>query len=109
MSMDYRMQDKDSRYLNLGRDGADEYQLPPDIDLSSLGQMVSHSWDDGRDSFQLLAYQYYGTTKLAWLIMEYNNIFDPYEKINSGTPISIPNNLSLEKYKSYEMIGREKV
>jgi len=44
----------------------------------------------------LIAYGFYGNEKLYWVILEHNNIVDPFE-IEVGTELEIPN---IEKVKS---------
>jgi len=40
----------------------------------------------------LVAFDYYGTTELEWVILQYNNIVDIMEEFTYGTKIVIPSN-----------------
>lgn len=39
-----------------------------------------------------LSYNAYGTMHLYWLILAFNNIENPFEKVESGTELRIPRN-----------------
>lgn len=38
----------------------------------------------------LISYEVYGTTELGWLIMQINDILDPFEELYIGREIKIP-------------------
>ena len=39
----------------------------------------------------LIAQEFYGNAKLAWVVLQYNNIIDTIEELAVGKVISIPN------------------
>jgi nucleoid-associated protein YgaU len=45
----------------------------------------------GDDSWTLISYKYYGTTRLWWLICKANSIIDPTQQPEAGTKLKILN------------------
>ena len=43
-----------------------------------------------KERADLIAYTYYGTSELEWLILQYNNVVDIKEDLCYGTTIKIP-------------------
>lgn len=43
----------------------------------------------------VVAYDYYGSESLEWVVLQYNNILDPMEEFVQGTVITIPTNARL--------------
>ena len=55
-----------------------------------------------QDSWTVLSYKFYGTTRLWWLICKVNNIFNPFERPVEGTKIiylkpEVVNNIVLRR------------
>lgn len=44
-----------------------------------------------KDTFQTIAYKFYGTTRLWWLVARLNNVSDAFERPKSGTYLKILN------------------
>lgn len=44
-----------------------------------------------KDTFQTIAYKFYGTTRLWWLVARLNNVKDAFERPKSGTYLKILN------------------
>lgn len=44
------------------------------------------------DTWTIISYKFYKTIKLWWLICKFNEIENPFDKIETGTIIKIPNN-----------------
>lgn len=46
----------------------------------------------------LISYAHYGQPDYGWLILEYNDIFDPWDEITAGTVLKIP---SIKEYYNF--------
>jgi nucleoid-associated protein YgaU len=52
--------------------------------------VIKHRWED-EDTWYRLAHNYYDNAKLWWIICRANNIKNPFDTVDSGTIINIPN------------------
>ena len=56
-------------------------------DISDIAYVLEAKYVGRPD---LLAYAFYGDTRLKWVIMQYNNIIDPEEELIEGKLLLIP-------------------
>ena len=68
----------------------------PNMSLSLREKFRVTSQYVGR--IDLISYKMFNTFNLGWLILEYNDILDPYDEIVVGTVLNIPN---IDEYYSF--------
>lgn len=63
----------------------ERYTLAEDVNAISI--LLDSTFANRPD---IVAYEYYGTSKLEWVILQYNNIVDVREEFTVGKTIVIP-------------------
>lgn len=93
--------DDNSRYRNLPvQEGGDigYSELPDIVEISIEDPLAIHTASVG-ETWEILSYKYYGTTKLYWAILYANNIIDPFVELQHGDVIYIPRRRDIPEVK----------
>lgn len=81
--------------FNVYVDGQNEYyyNILRTVNFEGLENLEATYFDihvfNEEDSWTVLSFKYYGTTRLWWLICKVNNIFNPFENPEIGTKLII--------------------